>query len=193
MCREKHYHPMVFHAEVQRGRVCGTSTRPNRYLRFTDRLLYPYCITVQQYRRTRGCRVAWVACQRARLTGPTVLAREMHRPALRPPRSTIMRLRSGAVASRVGAFRIAAFRFGAGEPRGWHGRACVRRLGSLRPRATAWIPPAASRCRWGASGSVACASVAIRNPLGRVFRIRAADVAPAPLAFAASLARCSRF
>ena len=63
------------------------------------------------------------ASQRARSTAPTVLAREMYRPALRPHRSAIARLRSGAVASRPGAFRIAAFRCGGGGPRGWHGRA----------------------------------------------------------------------
>ena len=40
------------------------------------------------------CRVCG-ACQRARSTAPTVRAREMRRPALRPPRSAIARLRSG--------------------------------------------------------------------------------------------------
>ena len=72
--------------------------------------------------------------QRARSTAPTVLAREMHRPALRPYRSAIVRLRSGMVASRSGAFRIAAFRCGGGGPRGWHGRAGASARRSLRPR-----------------------------------------------------------
>ena len=74
------------------------------------------------------------ACQRARPTAPTVLAREMRRPALRPYRSAIVRLRSGMVASRSGAFRIAAFRGGGGGPRGWYGRAGASVRRSLRPR-----------------------------------------------------------
>ena len=74
------------------------------------------------------------ACQRARSTAPTVLARKMRRSALRPPRSAIVRLRSGAVASRPGAFRIAAFRYGGGGPRGWHGRAGASARRSLRHR-----------------------------------------------------------
>ena len=58
----------------------------------------------------------------------------MCRPALRPHRSAIVRLRSGAVASRSGAFRVAAFRCGGGGPRGWHGRAGASARRSLRPR-----------------------------------------------------------
>ena len=77
------------------------------------------------------------ACQHARSTAPTVLAREMRRPALRPPRSAIVRLRSGAVASRSGAFRLAAFRCGGGGPRGWHGRAGASAWRSLRADACA--------------------------------------------------------
>ena len=74
------------------------------------------------------------ASQRARSTAPTVLAREMRRPALRPYRSAIVRLRSGAVASRFGSFRVAAFRCGGGGPRGWHGRAGASVRRSLSPR-----------------------------------------------------------
>ena len=74
------------------------------------------------------------ASQRARSTAPTLLAREMRRSGLRPPRSAIARLRSEAVASRSGAFRIAAFRCGGGGPRGWHGRAGASAWRSLRPR-----------------------------------------------------------
>jgi len=48
--------------------------------------------------------------------------------------SAIARLRSGAVASRSGAFRIAAFRCGDGGPRGWHGRAGADARRSLRHR-----------------------------------------------------------
>ena len=80
-----------------------------------------------------SCRVCGV-CQRARPTAPTVLAHEMRRPALRRYRSAIARLRSGMVASRSGAFRIAAFRCGGGGPRGWHGRAGATARRSLRPR-----------------------------------------------------------
>ena len=83
------------------------------------------------------CRVWCSVCgasQRARSTAPTVLAREMRRPGLRPYRSAIVRLRSGMVASRSGAFRIAAFRCGGGGPRGWHGRAGATARRSLRPR-----------------------------------------------------------
>ena len=76
----------------------------------------------------------WCASQRTRSTAPTVLAREMRRSALRPHRSAIARLRSGAVASRPGAFRIAAFRCGGGGPRGWHGRAGASARRSLSPR-----------------------------------------------------------
>ena len=80
-----------------------------------------------------SCVLVCDACQRARPTAPTVLAREMRRSALRPPRSAIVRLRSGAVASRSGAFRIAAFRGGGGGPRGWHWRAGGLRRASTPP------------------------------------------------------------
>ena len=77
------------------------------------------------------------ASQRARSTAPTLLAREMRRSGLRPPRSAIARLRSGAVASWSGAFRIAAFRCGGGGPRGWHRRAGASARRSLRADACA--------------------------------------------------------
>ena len=88
------------------------------------------------------------ACQRARSTAPTVLAREMRRSALRPPRSAIVRLRSGAVASRSGAFRIAAFR---AAPCG-HFASLVRSIASQSARlpSESFAFFGASRGRWAA-------------------------------------------
>ena len=88
------------------------------------------------------------ACQHARSTAPTVLAREMRRPALRPPRSAIVRLRSGAVASRSGAFRLAAFR---AAPCG-HFASLVRSIASQSARlpSESFAFFGASRGRWAA-------------------------------------------
>ena len=55
------------------------------------------------------------------------------RRALRPHRSTIKRLPSGAVAWRVIHFRIGPFRFGAGAGHGWR-EARLRRRAALRSR-----------------------------------------------------------
>ena len=55
------------------------------------------------------------------------------RRALRPHRSTIKRLPSGAVAWRVIHFRIGPFRFGAGAGHGWH-EARQRRRAARRSR-----------------------------------------------------------
>ena len=140
---------------------------------------------------TRGalCRSCG-ACHRARSTAPTVLAREMRRSALRPPRSAIVRLRSGAVASRSGAFRIAAFRCGGGGPRGWHGRASLRCAVSLRHRATAFHPAHGIHPRMRLAWLGRDASRRPATPPRGVCRARAADCAPAPLAAAPPLARC---
>ena len=136
------------------------------------------------------------ASQRARPTAPTVLAREMRRPALRPPRSAIVRLRSGAVASRSGAFRIAAFRCGGGGPRGWHGRAAVFGAPPLRHRESAFIREgqdaaatvrlAWSRCLPAPIASVPAASCPSRR------RIRSGPVAgtPHPCALSAHVRFC---
>ena len=88
------------------------------------------------------------ASQRARPTAPTVLAREMRRPALRPYRSAIVRLRSGMVASRSGAFRIAAFR---AAPCG-HFASLVRSIASQSARlpSESFAFFGASRGRWAA-------------------------------------------
>jgi hypothetical protein len=128
---------------------------------------------------------------------PTVLAREMRRPALRPPRSAIVRLRSGAVASRSGAFRIAAFRDGGGGPRGWHGRAAVfgapplradacapfgfgfaessLRFASAHFRESAFIRDGLSIRRYGALGLVAMPPCANRIRPGGVLPLAASD------------------
>ena len=115
------------------------------------------------------------ASQRARSTAPTVLAREMYRPALRPHRSAIVRLRSGAVASRSGAFRIAAFRCGGGGPRGWHGRAAVFGAPPLRHRESAFIREGQSIRRYGALGLVAMPPCANRIRPGGVLPLAAPD------------------
>ena len=115
------------------------------------------------------------ASQRARSTAPTVLAREMYRPALRPHRSAIIRLRSGAVASRSGAFRIAAFRCGGGGPRGWHGRAAVFGAPPLRHRESAFIREGQSIRRYGAFGLVAMPPSANRIRPGGVLPLAAPD------------------
>ena len=124
------------------------------------------------------------ASQRARSTAPTVLAREMYRPALRPHRSAIIRLRSGAVASRSGAFRIAAFRAGAvGRAVGTGARRFSARLHSATanpPSSARGNPSAAtarlawSRCLPAPIASVPAASCPSRR------RIRSGPVAGTP-------------
>jgi hypothetical protein len=123
-----------------------------------------------------SCVRVWGVSQRARSTAPTVLAREMHRPALRPHRSAIVRLRSGAVASRSGAFRIAAFRCGGGGPRGWHGRAAVFGAPPLRHRESAFIREGQSIRRYGALGLVAMPPCANRIRPGGVLPLAASDL-----------------
>ena len=115
------------------------------------------------------------ASQRARSTAPTVRAREMHRPALRPHRSAIVRLRSGAVASPSGAFRIAAFRCGGGGPRGWHGRAAVFGAPPLCHRESAFLREGQSIRRYGALGLVAMPPCANRIRPGGVLPLAASD------------------
>ena len=115
------------------------------------------------------------AGQRARSTAPTVRAREMRRSALRPPRSAIVRLRSGAVASRSGAFRIAAFRCGGGGPRGWHGRAAVFGAPPLCHRESAFLRDGQSIRRYGALGLVAMPPCANRIRPGGVLPLAASD------------------
>ena len=112
---------------------------------------------------SRALLLACGASQRARSTAPTVLAREMYRPALRPHRSAIVRLRSGAVASRSGAFRIAAFRCGGGGPRGWHGRAGATARRSLRPR----LPVRRKMCASSAHGRHPARSEYLPSPVCR--------------------------
>ena len=109
------------------------------------------------------------ASQRARSTAPTVLAREMRRPGLRPPRSAIVRLRSGAVASRSGSFRIAAFLAGA------VGRAAVFGAPPLRHREAAFVRDGRSIRRYGALGLVAKPPCANRIRPGGVLPIAASD------------------
>ena len=125
--------------------------------------------------RAVPCMIVCGACQRARPTAPTVLAREMRRPALHPPRSAIARLRSGAVASRSGAFRIAAFRGGGGGPRGWHGRAAVFGAPPLRHRESAFLREGQSIRRYGALGLVAMPPCANRLRPGGVLPLAASD------------------
>ena len=130
------------------------------------------------------------ACQRARSTAPTVRAREMRRPALRPYRSAIARLRSGMVASRSGAFRIAAFRCGGGGPRGWHGRAAVFGAPPLRHRESAFIregqdAAATARLAWSRCLPAPIASVLAASCPSRR-RIRSGPVAGTPLPCALS-------
>ena len=124
---------------------------------------------------SRALLLACGASQRARSTAPTVLAREMRRPALRPHRSAIVRLRLGAVASRSGAFRIAAFRCGGGGPRGWHGRAAVFGAPPLRHRESAFLREGQSIRRYGALGLVAMPPCANRIRPSGVLPIAASD------------------
>ena len=84
--------------------------------------------------RCRVCAVCVVPVSVWRRTPQPCFPSRRERTASRPHRSAIVRLRSGAVASRSGAFRIAAFRCGGGGPRGWHGRAGASARRSLRPR-----------------------------------------------------------
>ena len=112
------------------------------------------------------------------------------RDGSRPAPSTIARLPSGASTSPLAVCAEAARLAGAFFATVARFARCVRRLGSLRHRATALVPvrgiPPPMRRVWLGRGYP---PVAIRNPLAGVCRSRAADVAPAPLAFAASLAR----
>ena len=111
------------------------------------------------------------------------------RHALRPPLSTIMRLRSGAVASRGIPFRrvrSASGPFSATVGTG------ARRSGAASRSATAHpplFPRTASIRRYGAERLVGIPPVASAHVSGGVCRARAADRALAPLAAAPPLAR----